>query len=352
VRILYVSRSSTGHDRRFLSAWRSAGFQVASVEISGVTAAEAESSERLIRAQLESFRPDLIQVGPVTHPASSVVDVWDGPLIATSWGFDLLLEAGEATEVEMQARKVLSRASLIFVDNDATVTKAESLGADPTRIVQFPWGLDSQWFAKRSSEPLSNRHGIEFLCTRRHEEIYRVDDVVSAFLITAARYEGIVLRLLGSGSLSPILKDKVATSEYAHRVSFEGEQKPEVLRAAYLRADAYITASSVDGTSVSLLEAMACGTPVVASGIPGNAQWVTEETGLTFDTGDVEELAEIMGQFASASPFFVSRTRWRARKAKSLVQRRANWLTTEEEFPQYARAALRNWEDDDPGTQR
>jgi glycosyltransferase involved in cell wall biosynthesis len=53
-----------------------------------------------------------------------------------------------------------------------------------------------------------------------------------------------------------------------------------------------VSASEVDGTSVTLLQAMACGTPVVVSDIDGNRGWVTEgKTGRLFRTGDAGEQA-------------------------------------------------------------
>jgi glycosyltransferase involved in cell wall biosynthesis len=54
----------------------------------------------------------------------------------------------------------------------------------------------------------------------------------------------------------------------------------------------YISASHSDGTSISLLEAFATGTPVIVPDIPGNREWVTPgENGWLFPDGDVQALA-------------------------------------------------------------
>ena len=61
----------------------------------------------------------------------------------------------------------------------------------------------------------------------------------------------------------------------------------------YRSADLYVSASHSDGSSVSLLEAMACGVPPLVSDIPGNMEWVTHgRTGWAFADGDVEGLTE------------------------------------------------------------
>ena len=42
----------------------------------------------------------------------------------------------------------------------------------------------------------------------------------------------------------------------------------------YTHTDLYVSTSLTDGSSVTLLEAMACNLPVLVSDIPGNQQWV------------------------------------------------------------------------------
>jgi glycosyltransferase involved in cell wall biosynthesis len=58
-------------------------------------------------------------------------------------------------------------------------------------------------------------------------------------------------------------------------------------------ADIYISPSHVDGSSVSLLEALASGLPCLVSDIPGNKEWIEDGVnGWTFRDGDVDDLAE------------------------------------------------------------
>jgi L-malate glycosyltransferase len=60
----------------------------------------------------------------------------------------------------------------------------------------------------------------------------------------------------------------------------------------YRDADIYISPSHVDGSSVSLMEALACGLPCLVSDIPANKEWIIEgENGWLFKDGDVNDLA-------------------------------------------------------------
>lgn len=340
-----MSRSSVGHDQRFILAWRKCGFEVASVSMEGALSSDkaiGTAARDYLQAEIEAFEPDIIQVGPVTDPAWDVAHVWEGPIIATSWGFDLLDEAASDRNAKARARAVLSRADLLFVDNNSTNQRAVGLGMAPERIVQFPWGLDESWFVQRQNEPLDDESRVEILCTRRHEAIYGVGDVLEAFIAASVDYDNVVLRLIGSGMLTTELQARVAAAQLEDRVIFAGEVDNAALPVAYRRADVYVTASSVDGTSVSLLEAMASGTPVLASRIEGNAQWVSESTGFQFDVGDIPQLELLIRQVASMSPAIVEEVRSRASEAFELTRREANWNVTVEKFPSFAQEAVVN----------
>jgi glycosyltransferase involved in cell wall biosynthesis len=65
-------------------------------------------------------------------------------------------------------------------------------------------------------------------------------------------------------------------------------------------ADAFLTVPSVDATAVSLLEAMACGTPVVASDLPSATEWVRDgETGLVVPPRNATALVNAVDRLLS-----------------------------------------------------
>jgi glycosyltransferase involved in cell wall biosynthesis len=72
-------------------------------------------------------------------------------------------------------------------------------------------------------------------------------------------------------------------------ISFTGEVDEEVLEELYSNCYAYVLPSEVEGMSLSLLDAMAFGTCIVASDIPANAE-VVGDSGLLFRTGSVADL--------------------------------------------------------------
>jgi glycosyltransferase involved in cell wall biosynthesis len=69
------------------------------------------------------------------------------------------------------------------------------------------------------------------------------------------------------------LAGDLAVDERAH---FVGKIPHEELPAYLVTSDAFLTVPSVDATAVSLLEAMACATPVVVSSLDSALEWVTD----------------------------------------------------------------------------
>jgi glycosyltransferase involved in cell wall biosynthesis len=58
-------------------------------------------------------------------------------------------------------------------------------------------------------------------------------------------------------------------------------------------ADLYISPSHVDGSSVTLMEAMASGLPCLVSDIAGNQEWIEDGVnGWLFHDGNAEDLSE------------------------------------------------------------
>jgi glycosyltransferase involved in cell wall biosynthesis len=331
MRVLYIGRGSSGHDTRFIDAWRAAGFETKALAAAGLADDE-------LAGLLRQVAPDLVQVGPLTEPGARVARLWDGPLIATSWGFDLLQESVADLEARRQATDTLARADLVFVDNAAVRRAAGDLGALDERIVEFPWGLDPSWFAgTRTGRPPAES---VFVSTRSHEPLYRVGDLLDAFLIVARDHPRVRLRLAGDGSLNADLRNQAELSHAVDRIEFVGVLSGSHLRAFYRDADLYVSTSSVDGTSVSLLEAMASRTPVLVSAIEGNAQWVTPATGLDYPVGEVPALAKLLSAFATPGSVEESHAATRAEAALGLVRDQADWPTTVGRFPDFASIAV------------
>ncbi len=115
--------------------------------------------------------------------------------------------------------------------------------------------------------------------------------IARAFVIAASKRPELRLTLLGSGSQSASIRQILLIGAVYDRVLFPGQVSFSDLPDYYRNADLYISASHSDGTSISLLEAFACGNPAIVPDIPGNREWITPgENGWLFPDGDAEAI--------------------------------------------------------------
>lgn len=174
--------------------------------------------------------------------------------------------------------------------NHVIVEELISAGVPADRIVQLPNGVETDSIPVKVDYALHDPVRLIFV-GRLHEQ-KGLETLLAAFQILLRRYpkRNLRLQLLGDG---PLRNDLAALSEQtgiALQVDFLGmtAQVFEHLQ----QADIFILPSRAEGLSNALLEAMACGLPVLVSDITANTDVIEDkQNGLTFTKGDPESLA-------------------------------------------------------------
>jgi len=350
-RILYFSRDYTPHDHRFLTALassphkvaylrlekRGAGKEVrpipASIEVldwtGGTTPARWMDYPRLLsglRRVIDAWKPDLIHTGPLPSAAFLAALTGFSPLVSMSWGSDILLDAQRSWLTYWQCQTALKHTTLLAADCQAVLDAASEMGYDSERSVKFPWGVDLSQFTPTGSQVLRETLGWQdnfvLLSLRAWEPIYGVDIVVRAFAAAVQRKPNLRLMLFGNGSQADIIQSLICQYHLEDKVYLGGHIKGDTLPDVYRSADVYVSASHSDGSSVSLMEALACGVPCLVSDIAGNREWITEgQEGWLFRDGSADVLAGGMEQ-AHELRNQLAGMRLAARR---LAEQRANW---------------------------
>lgn len=355
MRILYFSPDYTPHDFRFLKAMLDNGFEVwymhpgisnhyeprpVPEEIHIVDWLLMEntdpvlSKEETVIAELKrvfsELKPDVVHSGPLTTASYLVAKAGLHPHCAMSWGFDLGREIEQDETLRKNAAFSLSQADWMLGDCMMELDTAERLfGYAGERATIFPWGIDTVKFspdpAAKNSElrkQMTPNGETLFLSTRTMESNYSVETTVKAFLAAVKEEPAMRLVLLGDGSQRQYLEELAENDPDGDKVTFLGRQPNPKLVDFYRLADHYVTASIVDGSSVSLLEAMGCGAQVIASDIPGNREWVVDGvSGLFFETKNEEALKNIM-LYVVRHPEESAKM---AETARSVIEERADW---------------------------
>jgi glycosyltransferase involved in cell wall biosynthesis len=293
-----------------------------------------------LKKVLKKINPDLVHAGPIQTAALLVALTGYKPLVSMSWGYDLLVDAQKNISFAWATRYALKRSSVMIGDCQTVRQTAVSYGMSQDRIVTFPWGVDLQHFSPGNEvqqDPAQEIHArlgwgkdtCIMLSTRSWELIYGVDILAEAFVLAARQHPELRLLMLGNGSLAARLHQIFTRGEVADFVVYPGQVKQAELPKYYRAADLYVSASHSDGTSISMLEALACGCPVLLSDIPGNMEWIKPgEQGWLFRDGNALDLAEKMIKAIENQKLLAAMRR----EARSLAEKRADWNKNSQEI--------------------
>lgn len=131
------------------------------------------------------------------------------------------------------------------------------------------------------------------------------------------------LRIVGDGRERPALERLRTELQLEEAVDFLGEcsNVPELLA----RAGFYVASSRTEGVSLTLLEAMSVGLPVVTTSVGGNPEIVLEgETGFLAPAGDPPALAEAIARMCR----HIADWRHMGRTARDRIEQQFNIRTT------------------------
>lgn len=203
------------------------------------------------------------------------------PLVITARGTDLNL-APSLPGVRAQLAAALSGADHVVCVAEALRSVALELGVPPERVTTLRNGVDIERF--RPGERAAERQalglptsGTLLLCVghliERKGQHLLLEALARAPAGSAAA--GATLLLVGSGPGQSALAGQVARLGLASRVRFVGAVPPDALPRWYRAADALVLPSLREGWPNVVLEALACGTPVIATAVWGTPEILT-----------------------------------------------------------------------------
>lgn len=215
------------------------------------------------------------------------------PAILTSklFGKKVLLNyhSGEADDHLRRWRRsaipTIQLCDMIVVPSDYLVGVFEQFGLQARAILNL---IETDTFRFTGRDPLRPK----FLSNRNFESHYGVDRVLRAFAIVQERFADASLIVAGFGPNRDAL-ESLARELGLRNTEFTGKIPPEQINALYESADIFLNGSEIDNQPLSILEAFACGLPVVSTDAGGIPDMVTNDaTGILVERGDYQSLAE------------------------------------------------------------
>lgn len=258
---------------------------------------------------LRALRPDVLHTRNLSALEAVIVG-WLAGVPARVHGehgrdvFDLDGSNGRYNRLRRMVRPFVHR--YLTVSRDLQHWLSAAIGVEPGRIRQIYNGVDKQRF----HPPVDARR--ELLPERFRDNCFVVGSVgrmvgvkdyptlVRAFIDAALQPGGARLRLVivGDGGMRAECQRLLDEAGVSDRAWLTGERKdiPDLMRTF----DLFVLPSLGEGISNTILEAMSCGLPIVATAVGGTPELVEDRVnGRLFTPGDVAALSSHVQQYAS-----------------------------------------------------
>lgn len=274
-----------------------------------------------IKRLLKTIRPDIIHTHFLTSYGLLGALSGHKPLVGTAWGSDVLVTPQKSLVYRLLLKYVFSQCAAVTSDSSHMGEVALNYGLRPDKLIIIPFGLDLQTF-NQEGRLCPETPPFELLSMRFLDANANTQYLLKALPHVLAQMPEVKLTITHHGPELNALQDLVSHLSLTNTVEFKGllphNQVPSLLK----RADLYFSLLSHDATSVSLLEAMACGPFPIVSDIPANREWVSDgKNGYLVPPQDSAMLAEKI-----MSALKQSRLRQEAAQFNwQLVRQKANW---------------------------
>jgi glycosyltransferase involved in cell wall biosynthesis len=229
-----------------------------------------------------TFRPDVVYAHFLV-PAGLIAALSSrAPLVVTAHGQDVR-NIGAIPGVAAATRFVVGRAATVLAVSDYLRRELEakiSAAKGKTEVVDC--GVDLDRFRLLPARG-ADGDGAAFLCIGGLTERKNVLRLADAF----SRLDGGTMTFAGDGPLRSALERRAG-------ITLLGTVPPERIPELIGASDVVCQPSLVEPFGQALLEAMACGRPVVATSVGGPPEFVPEGGGILVDPTDVAAIARAL----------------------------------------------------------
>lgn len=251
---------------------------------------------------LNQIRPDLVHLHVLHHYAPAVTRSHI-PYVLHSWGLEVLELHKMNIFRKILTRYAATRAKKIVVDAEVMKEIWISAGIPKNKVQVIPFGVDTNLFNPNVEGIMIRRKlgirdtDVAIVSSRPFFPHYDIACLIKAAPIIVEKHKNVKFIIKGKGPLEGSIKKLAKRLNVDSYVRFTNPVPYEEVSQYLAAADIYVSTSFTDSTSVSLLEAMACGLPIVTTNIVGNREWIKSNVnGLLYPPKDHRALAERITQ--------------------------------------------------------
>lgn len=198
--------------------------------------------------------------------------------------------------------KSLRKAQVVLASSDRKAIEnlvSRSKGAlEKSRIVQFPTRVDTDIFFPQPPTIVRRQLGINLedkiiVSCGRLRQIKGWDFILAAFQIVLTEIPNMKLIFVGDGEDRPALTAMSDKLGIADKVQMTGAVAPQQVAQYLNAADLFVVGSHREGWSNAMLEALACGKPIVSTDVSGASEMIVNgANGYVVQTRNPQQYAQ------------------------------------------------------------
>lgn len=310
--VLYLGERNEIHDRRFVETLK---------QISVVTTSFVHEAGNNSEFSFDGY--DFIVAAPLTDSISKIPNNISSPVIGISLAYDLNLSSNVDT-----LKRNIQKCSLIICDCEYIRRKiCVEYDFPIERTLVIPFGCDLDVFKWNG---IRDYRKPRFLITRNWSKLHSNNLILEALKKLHESKVDFTAVFLGEGPELENAKKTIANSSLESKIEFRGNASPVDISLIMKLSNIYISASSSDGSSVSLMEAMANGMVCLTSDFPSNLEWIIEnKTGFLFRNGSSENLAQVLSEILAKTNEELTIV---GRMGREIAESKADWNKNKEIF--------------------
>jgi len=175
-------------------------------------------------------------------------------------------------------RSVWKNAKALIANSEGLCCRAQAF-EERYKITIVENGVDTKFFIPQNRE--EDREEINILFVSRLIEGKGLQFIIPDILkiqkeVKQKTGKKVKLVIVGDGPFRPVLEELTEKTNTSHYVRFEGRKNKQQVREYYQEADVFILPSLSEGMPNVVLEAMACGLPIVMTPCEGSKELVTD----------------------------------------------------------------------------
>jgi glycosyltransferase involved in cell wall biosynthesis len=224
---------------------------------------------KLLKNAIKKFNPDVLHA----HYATSygLIGALSGfhPFVISAWGTDVMKFPQKNFINKFILKYNLQKADVICATSNTI--KEYLIPVTNKDICVIPFGVDTSLFCKKEVTSLFDKNSFVIGCIKALESLYNIDILINAFSILKLKYKEKSLKLLiiGVGSQENDLKQLVKQLNLTDDVVFTGRIAFSEVSNYFNMIDVLANLSDYESFGVSVIEAMACEKPVIATNTGG-----------------------------------------------------------------------------------